>query len=136
MRVRSFKAPSAAEAILRARAEMGDRARILATKRADRGVELLVAEENPAATSDDLEALRREIRELRERLAPAAPPGLEDLRDRLAKRGIAGPLLDRVLAAAAPHRGVSALAAASAALARLVPVLPPRAPHPGGARVV
>src|SRR5262245_22215806 len=120
---------------------MGPDARILATRPTESGIELVVAEgaargDAPAA---GLDGVRDEIRRLREEVAHrerAVAPGLEDLDRRLRAGGLDAELRARALAAAAPHAGLDALAAASTAIAAAVPVLPPSGPRAEGARVV
>lgn len=139
MRVRSFTAPSAREALLRARAELGDQARIITTRATSRGIELVVAEPQARSSQNDSAALREELQILRERMAsfePRVAPGLEDLDARLRAAGCTGALRDRALAAAAPHRGVAAVDAASSTISQLIPILPPRPIHPDGPRIV
>ncbi len=136
MRVRSFHAPSAAEALLRARAEMGDRARILATRAHARGVELVVVDARPEEPRGEVSLLRDEIRRLRDRLSEPVPPRLADLDRRLRASGVEGELRRHALASAAPHAGLEALDAAATALAERIPVLPPRPRDAGGARVI
>lgn len=139
MRMRSIFAPSAREALLRARQQFGDDARILTTRATDDGVELIVVEESAPARETELVALRDEVRSLRERLSSFdtnIQPGLEDLHSRLTACGASRELRDVALRAALPHRGTLAFDAASSALARAIPVLPPKAQHPGGPRIL
>jgi len=119
--VRSFHASTAADAIALAREAMGDDARLVTTRTTDRGVELVVADADRAPRSEVPAAPRREVR--------------NDVADRLRQAGISAALGERVLASASGHRGLDALDAAAAALAREIPVLPPR-PRSSGARVV
>jgi flagellar biosynthesis protein FlhF len=138
MRVRSFFAPTAREALLQARHEMGDEARILTTRSSARGIELVVAEPPRAARSGQ-DGLREELRTLRERLYQIESPVPESLRDldrRLRVAGVSGELRNVVLASAAPHRGTFAFDAAANALASQFSTLPPRATSTGGPRFV
>lgn len=137
MRVRSFHAPSAKEALLRARTEMGDDARILTTRATPRGVELVVAEGARAPRESELRALRLEVEELRARLHSApVPPHLTSLDRRLTAAGLPAAFRARVLAAATPHTGLTAHEAAFQALALGVPILPPKGPRSRGPRIV
>jgi flagellar biosynthesis GTPase FlhF len=136
MRVRSFHAPTAREALLLAERELGGRARIVTTRSTARGIELIVAEGLDGGVGDG--ALRDELRSLREQVANVAfvvPPGLEDLARRLANCGFGAEWKTKILAAAAPHRGLAAYEAAENALAAAIPVLPARGTR-GGTRVV
>lgn len=139
MRMRSIFAPSAREALARARQQFGDNARILTTRASDNGVELIVIEENADARESELSLLRSELRQLRERVAGAnitIPDGLEDLAQRLDACGAAPALRSLALRAASPHRGTVAFEAAASAIARAIPILPPQPRHPAGPRIV
>lgn len=139
MRVRSFHAPSAAEALQRARSEMGDGAYVLATKPHARGVELVVVDGIAPRGSREIEALRAEVRALKDRWtsSPAAvPEGLEDLHARITGVGLSSDLCSSLMSAAGNHRGLAALEAASNEIVRKVSILAPRSPHPDGPRIV
>ncbi|MBI3820849.1 MAG: hypothetical protein HY286_19330 [Planctomycetes bacterium] len=139
MRLRSIFAPSAREAILRAREAFGDDARILTTRGTPNGVELIIVEEGAARREAEVSNLRGEVRALRGRLAETkytVPAGLEELSDRLDACGIAGGLRESAMRAALPHRGILAFDAAANALARSIQILPAKPRHPGGPRVL
>ncbi|MFN0205091.1 MAG: GTPase [Planctomycetota bacterium] len=138
--MRSFFAPSAREALLLAREELGDQARILTTRATADGVELVVVN-NFARTGSGGEslAIQQELKLLRARIAnfeSNAPAGLQDLNERLRSAGITGDLRSLALAAAAPHGGTLAFDAASLTLANQIPILPSRPPHASGPRLV
>lgn len=90
MLVKTYHGKSAAEALSRVRAELGEEACVLETRRGPRGVEVLAAAERPATI------LTRPAGTL----DFTAAPGAEMLRDDLMAHGFSQPLAEQVAAAA------------------------------------
>lgn len=121
MLVKTFHGKSATEALSRVRAELGDEACVLETRRGPRGVEVLAAAERPGTV------LNRPVN------APdfSGSPAAERLRDDLMAQGFSQPLAEQVAAAAQanldPERlddRVGALSYARELVALWVPTTP------------
>lgn len=95
MRLKSYSAPSMAEAMALVRAELGDDAIIVSTQRASGGQGVRITAALEEATSDD---------EIHEMLSGGVPsPVADTVRDQLAYHGLPPRLIDRLVKAA---RGV------------------------------
>lgn len=129
MTVKTYRARTAAEALAQVRAELGERACIVETRRTARGVEVVAAAERPGARMTAPVAL------------PAVTQGAEQLREDLSLYGFSPVLADRIAAAAASNLDPEQLADREVALAYardvvalFVPPDPPRAER--GTRVL
>lgn len=110
MLVKTFKAPTATDALALVRESLGPDAVVLETRRSATGVELLAAAERPRAVARPLDG-------------PAVPadtlhPAADRLRATLESAGFSCALAVRIAAAAEADPGPAAIADPSAALAR------------------
>lgn len=130
--VKTYRAKTTAEALASVRAELGEAACVVETRRVREGVEIVAAAERPGPRVTAAPALNA--------LAPAALSAAEWLRDDLAAHGFPLVLAERIAAAAATNLDPARLEDRDAALdyarnvvALSLPVAPP--PAARGSRV-
>ncbi len=133
MLVKTYRAKTTTEALATVRAEMGDAACIVETRRVGKGVEVVAAAERPGPRLTAAPALGG--------LAPAAADGAERLRDELVLLGFSLVFAERIASAAAANLDPDRLEDRAAALAYardLVALWLPKAPPlpDKGARVI